>query len=81
MIVSGASWTTSPGPSLPRGAQVRLRHRHPPAPGVLRARGAGVEVEFDEPQRAPAPGQAAVFYDADDVLGGGTISGLVEEAA
>ena len=30
-------------------------------------------IEFDEPQRAPSPGQAAVFYDGDTVVGGGTI--------
>jgi len=32
-----------------------------------------VEVQFDEPQRAVTPGQAAVFYDGDLVLGGGWI--------
>jgi len=31
------------------------------------------EVEYDEPQWAPAPGQSAVFYDGDTVLGGGII--------
>ncbi|MBO5744998.1 MAG: tRNA 2-thiouridine(34) synthase MnmA, partial [Clostridia bacterium] len=32
-----------------------------------------VRVDFDDPQRAPTPGQAVVFYDADTVLGGGTL--------
>ncbi len=33
----------------------------------------GVRVAFDEPQWAPAPGQGAVFYDGDRVIGGGII--------
>jgi tRNA-specific 2-thiouridylase len=52
-------------------ATVRIRARHP---GVsARVRGLGgerCEVEFAEPQRGVAPGQAAVFYDGDRVLGG-----------
>ena len=34
-----------------------------------------LRIDFDEPQRAPAKGQAAVFYDGDVVVGGGTICG------
>ena len=36
-----------------------------------------VRIEFNEPQRAVTPGQAAVFYDGDIVIGGGTIVGMV----
>jgi tRNA-specific 2-thiouridylase len=39
-----------------------------------------VRVEYDEPQWAPAPGQSAVFYDGDVVIGGGVISTLKESA-
>jgi len=71
--VGRVSWTRRP-PVTPLRCAVRLRHRHPPAQAELVLRGeAAVSVRFNEAQRAPAPGQAAVFYDGDEVLGGGTI--------
>jgi tRNA-specific 2-thiouridylase len=55
-------------------AAVQIRHRHPAAPATVRAVGDGrAEVTFDAPQIAITPGQAAVFYDGDAVLGGGWI--------
>jgi tRNA-specific 2-thiouridylase len=57
---------------LPITAQIR--HRHVPAPARVRATGeATAELEFDRPQTAITPGQAAVFYDRDVVVGGGWI--------
>ncbi len=54
---------------------VKIRHRHEPAPAVIeRSGGDEILVTFDEPQRAITPGQAAVFYDGDIVVGGGWIS-------
>jgi tRNA-specific 2-thiouridylase len=54
--------------------RVKIRHRHEPAWATLRVSGEdGVTAEFDEPQRAITPGQAAVFYDGDEVVGGGWI--------
>jgi tRNA-specific 2-thiouridylase len=56
-------------------AHVKIRHNHPGAGARVEALDAGeAEVEFLEPQRAITPGQAAVFYDGDEVLGGGWIS-------
>ena len=58
---------------------MKIRNKHTPAPATLRTAGsegrpdARVEVIFDEPQRAVTPGQGAVFYDGDLVLGGGWI--------
>jgi tRNA-uridine 2-sulfurtransferase len=54
--------------------QVKIRHRHEPAWATIRP-GAGeeVEVRFDEPMRAVTPGQAAVFYQGTEVVGGGWI--------
>ena len=53
---------------------VKIRHRHDPAPAVIeRSALDEILVTFDEPQRAITPGQAAVFYDGDVVVGGGWI--------
>ena len=52
----------------------KLRYRHNEQPCVIHQTGKDtVILEFDTPQRAPSPGQAAVFYDGDIVLGGGVI--------
>jgi tRNA-specific 2-thiouridylase len=61
-------------PDSPVRAAVQIRHHHAAAPATVRPTGdRAVEVTFDDPQAAITPGQAAVFYDADEVLGGGWI--------
>jgi tRNA-uridine 2-sulfurtransferase len=58
----------------PMRVTVKIRHRHEPAPALLEDVSASeVLVSFDQPQRAITPGQAAVFYDGDVVVGGGWI--------
>ncbi|MGB6689916.1 MAG: tRNA 2-thiouridine(34) synthase MnmA [Terracidiphilus sp.] len=58
----------------PMRVQAKIRHRHEPAWATLESAGAGeVTATFDEPQRAITPGQSAVFYDGDEVVGGGWI--------
>ncbi len=56
-------------------ANVSLRYTKKPGRASVSSLGRGrVLIEFDEPQRAPAPGQSAVFFDGDDLLGGGIIT-------
>jgi len=58
----------------PMRVAVKIRHKHQPAPAIIESAGPDeVRVTFDEPQRALTPGQAAVFYDGDIVVGGGWI--------
>jgi tRNA-specific 2-thiouridylase len=59
----------------PMRVSVKIRHRHEPAHALIeKSDNDEVLVTFDEPQRAITPGQAAVFYDGDIVVGGGWIS-------
>jgi tRNA-specific 2-thiouridylase len=69
------NWISIAGADEPVRAQVKIRNRHEAAAATIRAAGdpSRVEVTFDQPQRAVAPGQGAVFYDGELVLGGGWI--------
>jgi tRNA-specific 2-thiouridylase len=59
----------------PMRVSVKIRHRHEPAPAIIENTSEDeILVTFDQPQRAITPGQAAVFYDGDIVVGGGWIS-------
>ena len=59
----------------PLRVTVKIRHRHEPAAATIERTGDdGILATFDEPQRAITPGQAAVFYDGDTVVGGGWIA-------
>lgn len=58
----------------PMRVLVKIRHRHEPAWATIEPGGEGeVSATFDQPQRAVTPGQSAVFYDGDEVVGGGWI--------
>lgn len=62
-------------PTGPLACRVKIRHRHEPAPAVVEPTGEGATVRFHTPQSAVTPGQAVVFYEGDQVLGGGWIAG------
>ena len=69
------NWTSIPQLDGEMRVRAKIRHRHEPAPATIRMITPGeVEATFDEPQRAVTPGQAAVFYDGDEVVGGGWIT-------
>ena len=70
----GLNWISIPGLTAPMRVRAKIRNRHEPAWAVLEPSGADeVIATFDEPQRAVTPGQSAVFYDGDEVVGGGWI--------
>lgn len=75
LIARDVNWVSIAGIREPVRAQVKIRNKHVAAEATLHpaADPARVEVRFDQPQRAVTPGQAAVFYEGDLVLGGGWI--------
>jgi tRNA-specific 2-thiouridylase len=74
LTASGVNWIAgTPPPAGTRVcAQIRYKHREAPA-AITPFDRARVDVVFDGPQNAVAPGQAVVFYDGESVLGGGWI--------
>ena len=68
-----ASWVHA-APAAGTRCEVQVRHRGRPLPAVLDPSGSAVEVKLLEPALGVAPGQSAVFYLGDEVLGGATIA-------
>ena len=73
LIADRLNWVSIPEPTSAIRANIKIRHRHQPAPATLHVIGDRIEATFDEPQRAITPGQSAVFYQGDEVAGGGWI--------
>jgi tRNA-specific 2-thiouridylase len=68
------NWISIPELTGPMRVKIKIRHRHEPAWATIEPTGPDeVAAIFDEPQRAVTPGQSAVFYDGDEVVGGGWI--------
>ncbi len=77
MIVKNISWTNKnieSGILNSADIKIKIRYRHPAVPCAASIQHSAVRIQFKEPQRAITPGQSAVFYFGDEVLGGGIIS-------
>jgi tRNA-specific 2-thiouridylase len=74
LIAAGVNWVAIAEPEQPVRATVKIRYRSAEAPATVTNLGRGeASVDFDEPQPAITPGQAAVFYQGEAVAGGGWI--------
>lgn len=88
LVAERVNWIAGRAPShRPFSAQVKIRANHPPAEATVTPCPDGHEqrqyrakIEFREPQMAVAPGQAAVVYQGEQVLGGGWICGRLSES-
>jgi tRNA-specific 2-thiouridylase len=72
--IEDVNWVSCEMPAVPLRAFAKIRHKHGPSGATIEALDSKrARITFDVPQRAITPGQAAVFYDGDRVLGGGWI--------
>jgi tRNA-specific 2-thiouridylase len=73
-FVDRVNWVSIPPPTIPIAAEVQLRYRSVPVPvQIVPLAGDRLHLIFDEPQFGITPGQAAVLYDGEMLLGGGII--------
>jgi tRNA-specific 2-thiouridylase len=74
-VAERCNWIAHESPSGSFEATTKIRYNHPGAPATITSLGGGkARVKLHAPQRAITPGQAAVFYQEDLVLGGGWIT-------
>ncbi|MBV8902911.1 MAG: tRNA 2-thiouridine(34) synthase MnmA, partial [Acidobacteriia bacterium] len=75
LVAGDVNWISIPGLVEPLRARVKIRNKHAAADAWIEplSDSTRVAVRFDQPQRAVTPGQAAVFYQDELVLGGGWI--------
>ena len=75
LVAKEVNWISIAPINAPIRGEIKIRNKHVAAPATISPTGdpGRIEIHFDEPQRAVTPGQGAVFYDRDLVLGGGWI--------
>jgi tRNA-specific 2-thiouridylase len=74
-LVKDVNWISGQMPKLPIEIKVKIRYKHPAASAILNRLSPNIYiVKFKNSQRAITPGQSAVFYLKDEVLGGGVIT-------
>ena len=74
LTANRVNWIAGEAPAAPFRCTAKTRYSQVEAPALAEPLPEGrVRLTFDEPQRAITAGQAAVLYDGDEVLGGGTI--------
>lgn len=79
VLVRQMNWISGEAPEEAFRCRVKLRYRQQEQPATVEPLGAdAASIRFDEPQRAATPGQAAVLYEGDVVLGGGEIEEVYE---
>ena len=77
LITEAPSWIAGAPPADVFEAEVKVRYKSPPVPARVHVEGDGLRIEFRRPQRAVTPGQSAVMYDGERVIGGATIASAV----
>lgn len=74
-VARSVNWVAFDAPSEPIRAEVKVRYRHEPSAATIFALSdTSARIVFDKPQRAITPGQAACFYNGEEVIGGGWIA-------
>lgn len=72
--VKKMNWVSGTLPQLPRKLHVKIRYRHQAAEAEVSVQNDTCRIVFTTPQRAITPGQFAVLYDGDELIGGGEIT-------
>ncbi|MFC1663986.1 aminomethyltransferase beta-barrel domain-containing protein, partial [Patescibacteria group bacterium] len=74
LVAKSVNWISGKEPKLPMKVKAKIRYLHLAKPcKIISKSGKSYKVRFYKPQRAITPGQSIVFYQGQEVLGGGII--------